>query len=106
MVDEKSNTPRCKEKDGQKYDSDKPMWDLLPFDAVEQIVDVLTFGANKYEPDQWKRVPNAKRRYFAAMMRHIKAYWAGEETDEQSGMSHLAHAGCCLLFLLWYELGE
>ena len=89
--------------DKHKYDNDKLMWDLLPLNETEKIVEILTFGAEKYGPDQWQKVPNAKRRYFAALMRHLKAYWVGEKIDSESGRSHLAHAGCCLLFLLWFE---
>jgi hypothetical protein len=35
-------------KEGTKNDQGKPRWDLFPFDAAEQIVLVLNFGANKY----------------------------------------------------------
>jgi len=89
--------------DELKRDNGKPMWDLLPFGPIRMIVDVLTFGAEKYGPEQWQDVPDAKRRYFAAMMRHIDAWWSGEIFDEESGQHHLAHAGCCLLFLLWID---
>jgi hypothetical protein len=89
--------------DAYKNDHNKPAWHLLPFSAVKPIVDVLTFGAEKYAPEQWKNVPDAKNRYFSAMLRHINAWWSGEINDQESGMHHLAHAGCCLLFLLWFD---
>ena len=86
---------------GIKYDSEKLRWDLLPFEEIEQIVDVLTFGSKKYTDDNWKKVPNQKKRYFSAMMRHISAWKKGEILDKETNINHLAHAGCCLLFLLW-----
>lgn len=86
-----------------KKDHGKPMWDLLPMSSVRSIVGVLTFGAAKYAPEQWQQVPDARRRYFSAMMRHLDAWWGGEKTDTESGLPHLAHAGCCLLFLLWFD---
>lgn len=86
-----------------KNDGGKTRWDLLPFGGIRQIASVLTFGAEKYAPEQWQRVPDARRRYFAAMMRHIDAWWGGEIVDPESGHHHLAHAGCCLLFLLWLD---
>lgn len=89
--------------DELKKDHGKPMWDLLPLASVRRIVDVLTFGAAKYAPEQWQQVPDARRRYFAAMMRHLDAWWAGETIDPESGHPHLAHAGCCLLFLMWFD---
>lgn len=88
---------------GKKYDSGKPDWSLLPFKAVSETVEVLTFGANKYGPDNWRIVPNAKKRYLAAAFRHIVAYATGEKKDSESGLSHLSHALCCLMFILELE---
>lgn len=89
--------------DDKKKDHGKLMWDLLPWNQVEKIVDILTFGASKYGPNQWQTVENGKDRYFAAMMRHITTWWGGERNDPESGKHHLAHAGCCLLFLMWLD---
>lgn len=91
---------------GVKYDNDKPQWSLLPFKALKEVVDVLTYGAKKYAPDNWKKVPDAKRRYIDAGFRHFTAYAAGEKLDPETGKSHLAHAMCCLLYLLAFEIGE
>jgi len=88
---------------GRKDDRGKPQWDLLPVASVRSIVEVLTFGAKKYAPNAWQSVPEARRRYYAATMRHLAAWWEGERLDEESGLPHLAHAGCCLLFLLAFE---
>lgn len=84
---------------GRKLDSDKPRWDLLPLVAASDVVNVLTFGARKYAPDNWRHVPDARRRYFAAAMRHLVAWMGGEKADAESGLPHLAHAACCVLFL-------
>lgn len=86
--------------EGLKFDAQKDRWDLLPTAAVRQIVKVLTFGANKYGDDNWRHVPDARRRYYAAAMRHLTAWWEGTENDEETGVSHLAHAACCILFLM------
>jgi hypothetical protein len=91
---------------GVKFDNDKPQWSLLPFKALKEVVDVLTYGAKKYAPDNWKKVPNAKQRYIDAGFRHFTAYAAGEKLDPETGKSHLAHAMCCLLYLLAFEIGE
>lgn len=89
--------------DDKKKDKDKPMWDLLPYEEMEQIVEVLSFGASKYGPYEWQKVDDAKNRYFAALMRHLTAWWGGKKWDSESGRHHLAHAGCCLLFLMWFD---
>lgn len=89
--------------DGRKFDSGKPRWSLLPTRAVQRIIDVLEVGARKYDVDNWKRVPHAEVRYYDALMRHVHAWRDGERLDPETGLHHLAHAGCCLLFMLWLD---
>lgn len=91
---------------GKKYDSDKVRMDLLPFDSLEEIAKVLTFGAKKYGENNWKLVDNPLIRYEAALLRHITAYKNGELLDQETGLPHLAHAGCCLLFMISFEHGK
>lgn len=88
---------------GQKYDSEKPKFSLIPSKPLWQVVEVLEFGAGKYGVDNWQSVPNARERYFNACHRHLNAWWAGEKTDSESRLPHLAHAVCCLLFLMWFD---
>jgi hypothetical protein len=85
---------------GVKYDAEKLRWDLLPMAPVEQVVGVLTYGAKKYDDENWRKVDNQRSRYYAAAMRHIVAWWLGERDDPESGFHHLAHAMCCLIFLM------
>jgi hypothetical protein len=85
-----------------KKDAGKPRWELLPLDPVEMVVRVLTFGAAKYSDDGWRKVENAKERYFGALLRHIFAFRRGEWLDPESGLPHIAHALCNLVIL--YEL--
>ena len=91
---------------GVKYDKDKPKWNLLPWDELEDVVKVLTFGAKKYAPDNWKFVDDANNRYMDAAMRHLVAHQQGETRDSESGESHIAHAICCLLFMLWHSKND
>lgn len=88
---------------GHKNDRGKVRMDLVPLKQIEKIAEVLTFGAKKYEPEGWKKVPDAEARYFAATLRHLSAWQRHEDTDEESGLSHLAHAATNLLFLLHFE---
>lgn len=85
---------------GIKHDDDKQRWDLLPYDALEHVVKVLTLGAKKYAEWNWMYVERAEDRYFAAAQRHLVAWRGGEGVDPETGVSHIAHAICCLLFLL------
>jgi hypothetical protein len=88
---------------GRKFDGGKLQYGLLPPLALKATVDVLTFGAEKYEPDNWKHVPDSKRRYFDALQRHLWAWKEGEADDPESGKHHLAHALCCLMFLYEHD---
>jgi len=85
---------------GTKYDSEKPDYSLIPPHALEETVRVLTFGAKKYSPNNWKKLDSAWTRYFAAAQRHMWALQRGEESDPESGYHHAAHAACCLFFML------
>jgi hypothetical protein len=85
---------------GTKEDDGKARWDLLPFKALSQVVSVLGFGAKKYGDHNWKQVPRGKSRYLAACFRHLVAWEQGETRDPESGCHHLAHAACCILFML------
>jgi hypothetical protein len=87
--------------EGKKFDNGKPMLALLPVRAVEDVGRVLTFGASKYDPWNWSK-GMAWSRLISASLRHLFAFMRGEDRDPETGISHLAHAACCLLFLLEY----
>lgn len=84
--------------DGIKYDNDKPQYRLIPPKAENEFVKVLTFGAKKYAPDNWKKID--KERYIDALGRHFNAYRRGETHDPESGLHHLAHVMCCAAFIV------
>ena len=91
-----------------KADDAKTRYDLLPPELLEETAKVLTFGAQKYSAHNWAQGASWSR-YFSAMMRHMWAWWRGEDNDPETGFSHLAHAACCLSFLIAYQrrgLGE
>lgn len=88
---------------GRKDDSGKPRWSLVPEQAMEDVVKVLTYGARKYGDDNWRKVEDGPRRYYDAAMRHIMAYRQGHWADDESGMPHLAHAVASLLFIMALE---
>jgi hypothetical protein len=93
---------------GQKADGGKPRPFTLLLQgmprAVSDVVAVLEHGAAKYGAHNWRQVPEAKRRYLDAAMRHLMLAAAGETQDADSACPHLAHAICSLLFVL--ELGD
>lgn len=86
---------------GAKFDQGKLRWDLVP-PEFEEVVKVLTFGAQKYADRNWENGISYGR-LFAATMRHLWEFVKGNRTDPETGLHHLAHAACDVLFLLTYE---
>jgi hypothetical protein len=90
---------------GLKFDSGKAEYDLIPAHALHELAIVLTLGAQKYSPENWRKVPEGKKRYFAALERHLWAWKRGERYDPETGRPHLAHAMCNLFFLYEIDAG-
>lgn len=87
---------------GRKDDADKPRLELVHGDFIEEVAKVLTFGANKYEAWNWYRGFRWGR-VLGACFRHLFAWARGEKLDPESGLPHLAHAACCIMFLIVFE---
>ena len=91
-----------KNKNGSmKADGGKTRFELLPWDLIEEIAQVMTKGAEKYSPYNWQGLPRS--RLIGASFRHIVASIMGEELDHEWNLPHLAHAICELLYLRWME---
>ena len=88
--------------EGTKDDEGKEPLDLLAPEWLFGTAQVLKFGAAKYEAYNWAKGMKWSR-VFGALMRHMWKWWLGEKTDPETGLSHLWHASCCLMFLTAYE---
>lgn len=84
---------------GIKNDQGKPRMELLDPYALEQTALVLGFGARKYDAYNWCK-GIAYGRLIGAALRHLFAFTRGEDMDPESGLPHLAHCMCCLMFLI------
>ena len=88
-----------------RANADKPRWGLLALEVFEPVVQVLMFGAKKYaawnftnkEGLSWTETGES-------MQRHLSAWMRGEDLDPESGLPHLGHIGCNLMFLLYYRM--
>lgn len=98
----KEPTPQITETTAIKFDKDKLPLNLISTQALNQIAAVLKFGADKYAEHNWRK-GFAWSRPLAAALRHITAFNDGEDKDPESGLSHIAHAMCCLMFILEFE---
>jgi hypothetical protein len=96
-------------KKGKKYDgvgdsSDmKLRYDLIPPEILEELARVYTYGAKKYGENQWQWLPNAKQRYYGALIRHIQEFRKGKIVDPESELNHLSHALWNVGALLWIQ---
>lgn len=84
---------------GTKHDSDKVRLELLSPIALTEVGKVMTFGAKKYDAHNWRKGISSSR-LLGAMLRHVLAYLGGQDKDPETGLSHIAHAMCCGMFLL------
>ncbi len=87
---------------GVKHDQEKPDMSLLSSIAMVKIAEVMTYGKKKYSAHNW-RGGLGYSRLLAAALRHTFSYLGGEDKDPETGLSHLAHASCCLMMLLEQE---
>jgi hypothetical protein len=90
---------------GVKHDCGKPPLGLLPWRALVEVAEVLDHGAKKYTRHNWRGGFQYSRLYDAAL-RHLTAFIEGQDNDEETGISHLAHLSCCTLFLLTQVLEQ
>lgn len=82
---------------GIKHDQTKEPLSLLSRVWLLGVASVMAFGAKKYKSHNW-RAGIERSRLLSAALRHILAYNEGEDLDPESGLSHLDHASCCLMF--------
>ena len=98
--------------EGKKFDEGKVRMDLIPPELLFAVGRILTYGADKYGDRHWEKGMRWSR-VFAAMMRHMWAWWGGKgpttksflfgELDDETSYSHLWHASACISFLIAYE---
>lgn len=82
---------------GMKHDEGKAQLDLLSPSWIAGVGQVLSFGAKKYAAHNWRK-GISRGRLIAACLRHIFSYLSGEDVDPETGLLHLYHASCCLMF--------
>lgn len=92
---------------GAKLDASKPaVWLCLAgfANALREVADVTTVGAQKYTPNGWMSVPNGSERYMDAFGRHMLALGGGEERDRDTGCLHKAQMAWNILASLELDL--
>lgn len=85
--------------EGMKFDTGKLQYSLIPPETLSALASVLTYGVQKYAPNNWQLVEHGETRYMDALFRHLEAFRAGETHDPESGLHHLSHVLTNVAFL-------
>lgn len=88
-------------KEAMKFDDGKLPIHLVDPEIILELAKVLDFGAKKYEAHNWK-IGIPVTRYYSALQRHLFAWLECEDKDPESGLDHLSHAACNLMFLIYH----
>jgi hypothetical protein len=75
--------------------------DLIPSGALDHLARHYGIGASKYADWQWRKGYEWGKSY-AALQRHLNAWWGGEDLDEETGSSHMAAAAWHCFTLLTF----
>ena len=86
-----------------RYNEGKLRYDLIPSLWSTTLAAILTVGAKKYAPDNWKKGGNW-RDCRASAERHYHLFISGETYDKESGCHHLGHVAWNYLCLLYWQL--
>jgi hypothetical protein len=78
----------------------KPSAQFIPPVAIVEESAVMALGAAKYGPFNWQDEPVDATTYYSAAIRHLLQWFSGEDRDQESGASHLAHVRACMGILL------
>lgn len=80
-------------------------WDLIPFEALEEVGKVLHYGATKYKEENWKNIEfeHSEQSPINHGIRHFsKAKTFSPGSPER--IWQLAKAATNALFQIWYEV--
>lgn len=86
---------------GVRFNAGKLRWSLVHYKSLEPLVQVLMFGAQKYDDHNWKKgLP--KEQILESMQRHLAALMDGEQNDPESGLPHIGHIMCNAMFYSYF----
>jgi len=73
---------------------------LVPPVATHFTALAFKDGAAKYGPYNWREHRVSASVYYAAALRHLSAWWDGQNEASDSGVHHLGHVMACMAILL------
>lgn len=88
---------------GARFNNNKLKWSLVSWKALEPLVQVLMFGAEKYDDHNWKKGLKYTETC-ESLQRHLNSFLEGEDNDKESKLSHVGHILCNAMFLSYMTL--
>lgn len=83
----------------KRFDVGKLRLGLIPTSFIEETAKVFTFGAQKYDDNNWRKGMKWSR-CIDSLERHLMEFKKGNDNDEESGLLHLGHAAANIAFLI------
>jgi len=77
----------------------KVSYSMIPAPVLAEAALALTEGAFKYGKHNYRGVGVRGSVYYDASLRHLTAWWEGEDIDPESGLSHVTKAIAGLMVL-------
>lgn len=77
----------------------KVSFSVIPANVLGEVAVALTEGALKYGKHNYRGVGVRSSVYYDASLRHLTAWWEGEDIDPESGLSHITKAITGLMVL-------
>lgn len=101
--DKMREAENTQQEESLRYNEGKPelsyVLDAMP--ALKDMVAVMEFGAQKYDRNNWKK-GFAKEKILDSLLRHIDAFYSGEDIDPESGLPHVGAIQCNAMFLAYH----
>ncbi len=73
---------------------------MVPPALLIEVAPAMAEGARKYGAFNWREKDVRAHIYYEAMLRHLAAWYDGEQRAADSGVKHLGHVGACIAILL------
>jgi len=100
VLKEVMNHVGAEENPKTRYGVAKPSMATVPPVALVHLMLAMGNGADKYGRMNWRETSVLSSIYYAAAMRHLMAWFDGQELDADSGVHHLGHVmACCAIIL-------
>ncbi len=95
-----------------RHNEGKTNFVLIPWEWLQVLAEIFTFGAKKYAPRNWQKSLNTQDHdkfcedRLDSTMRHMVAHMRGERLDPESGRPHTDHSAWNLLCVMWYNMND